>query len=176
MITCQDQKREVKASPFKIIDDQTPIISIIEQNNFTNESLHIIGQQLNRIEEKIVEKTVSVEKPISEKFVSVKTEKPLIDLPSQREKVNFKTARTKTLEIVEKMLSDLKVKTKGTSSSTPAARTISKNEIVFYENTDSDTISVKKIFDDDLPEIKRFVGNPKLMSFTKKLVFKTYSS
>ena len=176
MITCQDQKREVKASPFKIIDDQTPIISIIEQNNFTNESLHIIGQQLNRIEEKIVEKTVSVEKPISEKFVSVKTEKPLIDLPSQREKVNFKTARTKTLEIVEKMLSDLKVKTKGTSSSTPAARTISKNEIVFYENIDSDTIFVKKIFDDDLPEIKRFVGNPKLMSFTKKLVFKTYSS
>ena len=176
LITCQDQKREVKASPFKIIDDQTPIISIIEQNNFTNESLHIIGQQLNRIEEKIVEKTVSVEKPISEKFVSVKTEKPLIDLPSQREKVNFKTARTKTLEIVEKMLSDLKVKTKGTSSSTPAARTISKNEIVFYENIDSDTIFVKKIFDDDLPEIKRFVGNPKLMSFTKKLVFKAYSS
>ena len=121
MITCQDQKREVKASPFKIIDDQTPIISIIEQNNFTNESLHIIGQQLNRIEEKIVEKTVSVEKPISEKFISVKTEKPLIDLPSQREKVNFKTARTKTLEIVEKMLSDLKVKTEGTSLSTPAA-------------------------------------------------------
>ena len=37
-------KKEVKASPFKITDDQTPIISIIEQNNFTNESLHIISQ------------------------------------------------------------------------------------------------------------------------------------
>ena len=45
LITCQ--KTEVKASPFKIADDQTPIISIIEQNNFTNESLHIIGQQLD---------------------------------------------------------------------------------------------------------------------------------
>ena len=69
------------------------------------------------------------------------------------------------------MLSDLKVKTKGTSSSTPAARYISKNEIVSDENTDSDTVSsvfVKKIFDDDLLEIKRFVGNPKLISFTKK--------
>ena len=96
----QDQKTEVKASPFKIVDDQTPIISIIEQNNFTNESLHDIGQQLDRIEEKIVEKTVSVEKPVSGKSVSVKTEKPLIDLPSQREKVNFKTSQTKTLEIV----------------------------------------------------------------------------
>ena len=65
LITCQDQKTEIKASPFKIADDQTPIISIIEQNNFTNESLHIFGQQLDRIEEKIVEKTISVENPIS---------------------------------------------------------------------------------------------------------------
>ena len=51
MITYQDQKTEVKATPFKIADDQTPITSIIEQNNFTNESLHVIGQQLDRIEE-----------------------------------------------------------------------------------------------------------------------------
>ena len=66
----------------------------------------------------------------------------------------------------------IKVKIEGTSSSTPAARTISKNgkEIVSDENTDCDTvssISAKKIFDDDLPEIKRFVRNPKPMSFTK---------
>ena len=33
----------------------------------------------------------------------------------------FKTSQSKTLEIVEKMLSNLKVKTEGTSSSTPAA-------------------------------------------------------
>ena len=61
----------MKASPFKIVDDQTLIISLIEQNNFTNESLHIIGQQLDRIEEKIDEKP-----PV------LKLEKPLIDLPS----------------------------------------------------------------------------------------------
>ena len=42
----------------------------------------LLVKQLNRIEEKIVEKTVSVEKPISEKSISIKTEKPLIDLPS----------------------------------------------------------------------------------------------
>ena len=65
LITCQDQKTEMKASPFKIANDQTPITSIIEQNNFTNESLHVIGQQLDRIEEKIIEKTVSVEKLVS---------------------------------------------------------------------------------------------------------------
>ena len=179
LITCQDQKMEVKASPFKIADDQTPITSIIEQNNFTNESLHVIGQQLDHIEEKIVERTI--EKQASEKSVAIKTEKPLIDLPSQREKVIFKTSQSKTLEVVEKILSNLKVKTEGTSSSTPTTRTISKNgkEIASDENTDSDTVSfvsAKKIFYDDLPEIKKFVGNPKPMSFTKKLVFKTYSS
>ena len=52
------------------------------------------------------------------------------------------------------VLSDLKVKTKGTSTS--AARTISRNEkeIVSDENTDSDSlsfVSAKKVFDDDLP-------------------------
>ena len=68
------------------------------------------------------------------------------------------------------MLFDLKVKIEGTSSSTPVVRTISKNKIVSDENTDSDnvsSVSAKKIFDDDLPEIKRFVGNLKPMSFTK---------
>ena len=39
------------------------------------------------------------------------------------------------------MLSDLKVKTEGTSISTSAARTISKKEIVSEENTNSDTVS-----------------------------------
>ena len=98
----------------------------------------------------------------------------------------FKTSQSKMLEVVDKMLSDLRVKTEGTSRST--ACTISKNgkEIVSDENTDSDIVSsvsantvspvsAKKIFDNDLPEIKRFVGNPKPMSFTKP-VCKTYSS
>ena len=96
----------------------------------------------------------------------------MIDLPSQRENLKFKTSQAKTLDIIEKMLVDLKVKTKGTSTSTPAARTISKNgkEIVSEEYTNFDivsSVSAKKIFDDDLPEIKRFVRNSKPMSFTK---------
>ena len=100
--------------------------------------MHVISQHLNHIEGKIDEKTVFA-----------KPEKPLIDLSSQRENVKFKTSQAKTLEIVEKMLSDLKVKTEGTSTSTPAARPISKNEIVSEENMDFDTvssISAKKSF------------------------------
>ena len=67
--------------------------------------MHVIGQQLDRIEEKIIERTISVEKPSFEKSISVKIEKPLIDLPSQREKVMFKTSQSKTLEAVEQIFS-----------------------------------------------------------------------
>ena len=160
----------VKVTPFKISDDQIPITSFIEQNNFTNESLHVIGQQPDRIEEKIVENTVSIKKFASEKFVFEKIEKPLIDLSSQREKVMFKTSQSKMLEVVDEMLSDLKVKTEGISRSTTC--TIAKNgkEIVSDEHTDSNTVSsvsAKEIFNDELLEIKRFVGNSKPMSFTK---------
>jgi hypothetical protein len=43
----------VKASPFKITDGvHLKNKKIIEQNNFVNQSLHTIGQQLDRIEEK----------------------------------------------------------------------------------------------------------------------------
>ena len=134
--------------------------------------MHIIGQQLDRIEEKID----LVEKLTSEKSVFVKTEKPLIDLPSQREKVMFKIPQSKMLEVVDKMLSDLKVKTEGTSRNTTC--TISKNgkEIVSDEHTDFDIVSAKNIFDNDLPEIKKICWKSKTHVFYKKLVFQTYSS
>ena len=153
LITCK--KTEVKASPLKIVDNETPIISLIQQNNFTNQSLHVIGQQLDHIEKKIA---------------TSKPKKPLIDLSSQREKVILKTTQAKTLEIVEKMLSDLKFKTEGTSTNTTCTISRIEKEIVSEENTESNSlssVSVKKVFDDDLPEIKRFVGNSKPTSFTK---------
>ena len=78
----------------------------------------LLVNSLTVLKKKIVERTVSIEKPASEKSVLVKTEKPLIDLPSQREKVMFRTSQSKMLEVVDKMFSDLKVKTKGTSTST----------------------------------------------------------
>ena len=39
--------------------------------------------------------------------------------------------------------------------------------IYIYISDTVSSVSAKKIFDDDLPEIKRFVGNSKPMSFTK---------
>ena len=130
---------------------------IIEQNNFVNNSLHIIGQQLDCIEEKVGKPTSS------------KPEKPLIDLPSQRKKLSLKTSQAKTIEKVEQMLFDLRVKTEhGTSTSTARAISTKGKEIVFEENTDFDSSSStlnKTIF--ELPKIKRFVGKPNPISFTK---------
>ena len=103
----------------------------------------------------------------------------MINLPSQDTKLKSKTSQAKTLDIVEKMLFDLKVKTESTSTSIACAISRNEKEIFSNENTNSDSlsfVSTKKVFDDDLPEIKRFVGNSKPMSFTKKLVFKTHSS
>ena len=156
---------EIKASPFKIakiIDVNTPISTktkkIIEQNNFVNNSLHIIGQQLNRIEEKI------------EKPTSSKTEKPLIDLPSQRQNLSLKSTQTKTIEKVEQMLLDLqKIKTEqNTSTSTTHAISRKKEETIFSKDSDSDSSSsTSNKFVFKFPKIKRFFGKPNLISFTK---------
>ena len=64
-----------------------------------------IIENVNFEQNKIIEKIVSVENPVSKKSVSVKIEKPLIDLPSQRENVMFKTSQSKTLEVVEQIFS-----------------------------------------------------------------------
>jgi hypothetical protein len=54
----------VKGSPFKSPDDSKEETGkIIEQNNFVNQSLHTIGQQLDHIEEKI-SSSAPVEKPL----------------------------------------------------------------------------------------------------------------
>ena len=71
------------------------------------------------------------------------------------------------VKTVDKILSDLKVKTEGTSRNTTCTISKKGKENVSDEHTDSDTVSAKKIFGNDFPEIKRFVGNPKPMSFTK---------
>ena len=81
--------------------------------------------------------------------------------------MKFKTSQAKTLDIVEKMFFDLKVETKSTSTTTACTVSRNEKEIVYEENTDFNTVSAKKVFDDDLPEIKRLVGNSKPMYFTK---------
>ena len=79
-------------------------------------------------------------------IVFSKPEKRLIDLRSQKKKkkkiLSLKASQAKTIEKVEQMLSDLKIKTEQ-NTSTSTARTIlrKEKEIVFDESTDSDSSS-----------------------------------
>ena len=86
---------KINASPFKFAEliDANNLVSneakkIIEQNNFVNNSLHIIGQQLDRIEEKVGKTTSS------------KPEKHFIDLPHQRKKLSLKTSQEKLSKVL----------------------------------------------------------------------------
>ena len=74
------------------------------------------------------------------------------------------------LEVVDKMLSDLKIKIESTSRSTTCDISKNEKEIVSDKHTNSDTVPsvpAKEILNDELPEIKRFVENSKPMSFTQ---------
>ena len=78
-------------------------------------------------------------------------------------------------EVVEQMLSDLKIKIEGTCRSTTCAISKNEKEIVYDKHTDSDNVSsvpAKEILNDELPEIKRFVKNSKPMSFTQNWYFR----
>ena len=80
-----------------------------------------------------------------------------------------------------------KIKTEQNTTSTSIANAISRKRggffFFFFEDSDSDSSSSaldsekSKTLDKpffELPEVKRFVGKPNPMSFTKKLVFKAY--
>lgn len=66
----------VVASPFKIsTDEEKPVRKVIEQNNYTNQCLDVIGKQLDRIENKV---DIQPSSPIQT------LEKPLIRLLANR--------------------------------------------------------------------------------------------
>ena len=94
----------------------------------------------------------------------------MINLPSQRQNLSLKTTQTKTIEKVEQMLLNLqKIKTEQ-NTSTNIARAISrkKEEIVFSDDSDSNTLFFafdKFVF--KLPKVKRFFVKPNPMFFTK---------
>jgi hypothetical protein len=101
------RKTTVKASPFKVASENTDVKKIIEQNNYTNQYLNSIGNQLDKIEEKLDNKPV-------------KQEKPLIKLLDVKLGNNLKVY--KSVEKIEEMLKELvKAKQEQPSSSNTVA-------------------------------------------------------
>jgi hypothetical protein len=61
----------VKASPYKVASENSDVKKVIEQNNYTNQYLNSLGNQLDKIEEKLDNKP----------FKPLKQEEPLIKIP-----------------------------------------------------------------------------------------------
>ena len=122
----------VKASPFKHPPTKLPENDeerkIIEQNNYTNKCLNVIGDQLDKIENKI--------DLISTKPGFLKTETPLIKTQELKPNLSLNTSKTKTNEKIEQMLKELnKVKIeKGESSK---INVLHKNDEVTVETCSS---------------------------------------
>ena len=76
---------QIPATPFKLPKEDSGVKPVIEHNNFTNQSLHIIGKQLDKIETKID----------SLSQLKVTKEKPLVSFPeSSSNAVALKTTST----------------------------------------------------------------------------------
>ena len=96
---------DVVASPFKCATLEEKVVKkVIEQNNYTNQCLGVIGKQLDRIEDKIDNKVLlqpgNPNKPIQT------LEKPLVKLPTTRQAI-LKPKDQTALEIVAQKLEEL---------------------------------------------------------------------
>jgi hypothetical protein len=128
----------VKASPFKFppkIPEKDEERKIIEQNNYTNKCLNVIGDQLNKIENKI--------DSINIKQTPNKIETPLIKTQEIKPNLSLKTSQTKTREKIDQMLKELN-KVKGEPST---INVINKNDEVNNEtcSSNSETTSNEEI-------------------------------
>jgi hypothetical protein len=72
----QHRTTTVKASPFKVASENTDVKKVIEQANYTNQYLNSIGNQLDKIEEKLDNKPLP-----KEKHKPFKQEKLIIKFP-----------------------------------------------------------------------------------------------
>jgi hypothetical protein len=154
----------VKASHFKKPNDDCPDDSraIIEQNNFVNQSLHTIGQQLDRIEEK-------------NSSVSSK-EDPLISLPDNRKSLGLKPKSAKTMKKIEEMLSDLKINQASSSKTiSPLFHPIiDSNSSSSDDPTNADIKMLEETFGkvDLEPKVQRIYDKSKSVGFTKNWYFR----
>ena len=104
-ITFKHKKTDVVASPFQHPTSEEAIVSkVIAQNNYTNQCLHVIGKQLDRMEEQVENKVILQPGNPSK---SVQTlEKPLVKLPTTRQ-TSLKSKDQTTIEIVVQKMEEL---------------------------------------------------------------------
>jgi hypothetical protein len=143
----QHRTTTVKASPFKVASENTDVKKVIEQANYTNQYLNSIGNQLDKIEEKLDNKPLS-----KEKHKPLKSEKPIIKFPDLKSGTSLKVNKEKPfVEKIEEMFKDL-VKTKQEQPSSSNTLSVTKihessensSEIESFSESDSDE-NIRKV-------------------------------
>ena len=90
--------------PYQVhTNEETLVKKVITQNNYTNQCLHVVGKQLDRIEEQVENKVILQPGNTSK---SIQLEKPLVKLPTTRQ-VSLKSRDKTALEIVIQKLEEL---------------------------------------------------------------------
>ena len=154
-ITFDHRKKEIIASPFKATTDRhQPVDKVIEQNNYTNQCLNVIGKQLDRIKDRIENKVIlqpgNSSKPIQA------LEKPFVKLPTTRHtSLNYPKDKT-ALEIVAQKLEELVKKEPATPSTnvlniqTPSSNSSQASDREFEQlETQFQDLEVKRLYHPD---------------------------
>ena len=137
-ITFKHKKADVVASPFQHPTSEEVVVSkVIAQNNYTNQCLHVIGRQLDKMEEKVEKKVIlqlgNPSKP------SPALEKPLVKLPTTRQ-ASLKSKDQTALEICLQKMEELVKK----EPVTPSPDTTSYSKLVTLDAHKASRSFVKK--------------------------------
>ena len=137
-ITFKHKKADVVASPFPHPTSEEVVVSkVIAQNNYTNQCLHVIGKQLDRMEEKVEKKVIL--QPGNPSKPSPALEKPLVKLPTTRQ-ASLKSKDQTTLEICLQKMEELVKK----EPVTPSPNTTSSSRLVTLDARKASRSSMKK--------------------------------
>ena len=160
-ITFKHKKSDVVSSPFQHPTSEEVVFSkVIAQNNYTNQCLHVIGKQLDRMEEK-VEKNVILQ-PGNPSKPSPALEKPLVKLPTTRQ-ASFKSKDQTALEICLQKMEELVKKEPVTSS----PDTTSSSRLVTLDTRKASRSSMKK---------KLVISSPKTTKSSRLVVLDVHTA
>ena len=160
-ITFKHKKADVVASPFQHPTSEEVVVSkVIAQNNYTNQCLHVIGKQLDRMEEKVEKKVIlqlgNPSKP------SPALEKPLVKLPTTRQ-ASLKSKDQTALEICLQKMEELVKK----EPVTPSPDTTSSSKLVTLDTRKASRSSVKK---------KPVISSPKTTKSSRLVVLDVHAA
>ncbi|KAI5327771.1 hypothetical protein L3X38_027167 [Prunus dulcis] len=168
-IIIEHQKALVAATPFKTFESSDPNRKMIEQNNYTNQSLITIGKQIDTIETKVD----MLSPPVADSRPRPKIEKPIVQFQELRSSPILKV--NSTMKKIEEMLEQLtpakpeKGDKSGIKTLDSFAASQSESESVSSETSDISKIenAFKNLEVQTKPRVKRIEKHISPTSLTK---------